>query len=548
MAITVLVALISLVVGFIILAQVKARLVHVSKEEYKSQQSLLANQIADALTTNLVSVENQLHIIATMPEVQNIDDVDRCNDKLQQLLTINQKQLGNLTRTNPDGKYVCSVNKTAIGRDAAKYGSNIRSLANADNKFVVGRMVQSPASDTLVIGLHVPVYVDGNFRGSMGGALHFDKFQDVYLASVKFGKNGYAALIDDNGDILYHPSKELRGKNLLSPDIIKYFEPQDQMHQLVDDIKAGKSGAFNYKITGTHKEGLYKTFKLPDVDRHWAVVVAIPMEDQETAVNQAGINTIFIVLVALFSVTTGLLTFVSFHIIRKNNEVQRMKDDFISITSHQLRTPATIVKQNLGLIKSGYVKDKKDVQRFINSAYESNEDQLSVIESILSVSKLEAGRLEITKERLALQDLITTLAEKLKMNITSKKHTLKLQMSSRPVHVRADPTKLTMAIENLISNAVKYTPSGGTITIRARNKGHKAVISVTDNGNGIAQEDLSKLFMRFNRLRSAITSHVPGTGLGLYLTKKIVELHGGTIKVESSQGKGSTFTIELPKE
>jgi signal transduction histidine kinase len=535
--------------GWFVLAQVKSRLVHVSKEEYKQQQTLLANQIVDTLRNNIVNVQNQLRVMATMPEVKDIDNIERCNSKLTELLEINQKQLGNLGRTDPGGRFACSVNRAIIGQDSAQYGAYIRDLINDPQHMpVMSRMTQPTGANTLATGLHVPVYEGDAFRGTLGGALYFSKFQDAYLRGIKFGNNGHVVLMDDNGDILYHPSKDQNGKNLLDPKVLAFFEPQETMRQLLKDVQVGKSGTFDYSIGGTQKVGLYKTFKLPDMNRHWAVVVTIPAEDLEHVVDKAGINTIFFVLVCLFSLTTGLLTFVSLRIIRKNSEVQRMKDDFISITSHQLRTPATIVKQNLGLIKSGFVTDKKDIDKFINSAYESNEDQLKIIESILSVSKLEAGRLEINKEPIILQDLVGTLAAKLKMNIASKRHTLRLNMPARAIDLQADPTALAMAIENLISNAVKYTSPGGKITIKVRKENDMALIIVKDTGDGISAEDIPKLFLRFNRLHSAVISHVPGTGLGLYLTKKIIELHGGTIIVESQKHRGTTFILKLPRD
>jgi signal transduction histidine kinase len=547
--ITILVALLSLIVGLVVLAQTKSRLAYASKEEYKKQQTILANQIADTLSNNIVNVQNQLRVMATMPEVKDIENVERCNSKLSELLEVNQRQLGNLGRTDPNGRFACSVNQAIIGQDSSRYGTYVQDLINDPKHMpVLSRMARPTGADTLATGLHVPVYDGDVFRGTLGGALYFSQFQDAYLRSIKFGNNGHVVLVDDNGDILYHPSKAQNGKNLLDPKILSFFEPQSTMRLLLKDVQSGKSGTFDYSVEGTQKAGLYKTFKLPDMNRHWAVVVTIPAEDLEHAVNQTGINTIFLVLVALFALTNGLLTFVSLRIISKNSEVQRMKDDFISITSHQLRTPATIVKQNLGLIKSGFVTDKKDINKFINSAYESNEDQLNIIESILSVSKLEAGRLEINKEPVVLQDLVGTLASKLKMNITSKGHKLRVNMPPKPIRLQADPTALTMAVENLVSNAVKYTPPGGHITIKVKKEDDTALVIVKDTGNGMSPEDISKLFLRFNRLHSAVTSHVPGTGLGLYLTKKIVELHSGTILVESQKHKGTTFTIKLPRD
>lgn len=547
MVITLAVALFSMAIGLSILTGVKAQLVRVSTADYKQQQELTAGQIAETLSNNFVNIENQLKLIATIPEVKNLDDVEQCNNKLDEILKINQKQVGNLARVDADGFFRCSVNRSLIGQNSTQYGSYIMELIqDSEHRPVLGRVTKPKGANTFAVGMHVPVYEGDAFKGTLGGAIYFDQFQDVYLREIKFGRSGHAVLVDDNGDILYHPSKEQNGKNLLDPKILSLFEPQEVMRSLLKDVQEGKSGTFDYMLQGTKKSGIYKTFKVPNINRHWSVVVTIPSEDLNHAVNQAGINRIFIILVLLFSLTTTLLTFIGLRNIIKNREVQRMKDDFISITSHQLRTPATIVKQSLGLIKGGFVKNKKDKDRFIDSAYESNENQLSIIENILSLSKLEAGRLEVEKEPIVLQEFINKIAATMKMSLAAKGHKLTVKMPPEIIRLKADPTKLTMALENLISNGVKYTPAKGKITIKASSTEDDVLIAVTDNGKGISEKDISQLFQRFNRLNSAVASHVPGTGLGLYMTKKIIELHGGSITVQSKEKVGSTFTVKIP--
>lgn len=546
-AITVVVFLLSLLVGVLVIARVREQLIRVATEDYKEQQTLLANQVAETLSNNLINVENQLKLMATMPEVQNIDDPERCNAKLNELLQVNQRQLGNLGRTDPNGIFVCSVNTSIIGQDSAQYGQYVHELIKDPNhRPVLGPLTKPVGANSNVTAVHVPVYQNGKFRGTIGGALYFNKFQDTYLESITFGKSGHVVVIDDNGDILYHPSPEQNGKNMLDPKVLQFFDPQATMRQLLKDIQVGKSGTFEYTLQGTEKTGLYKAFAVPGTQRHWGIVVTIPQEDIEHVINDAGINKILPVLFLLFIVTTGLLTFIGLRNIIKHMEVQQMKDDFISITSHQLRTPATIVKQNLGLIMGGFVTNKKDSDKFITSAYESNENQLSIIENILSVSKLEAGRLELQKETIIVQDLVQRTADTLRNGLAMRQQKLQVSMPRTPINIHADPTKLAMAIENLISNAVKYTAPKGKITIKVSKDNNNVFIAVKDNGKGITKEDIPQLFKRFNRLHSALISHVPGTGLGLYLTKKIVEMHGGTVTVASRIGQGSTFTITLP--
>lgn len=539
-------ALLCAVVGLIVLARTKDELVRATHENYKQQQSLIASQIADMLSNNFVNVENQLRIMATMPEVQDYTDTERCNAKLGELLQVNQKQLGNLGRVDEQGTFVCSVNAAIIGQPAGQYGDYVpRLIADPEHRTVIGRLNKPAGTDNQVIPLHVPVYRDGVFGGTLGGALYFSDFQNNFLRSVRLGNNGHAVIMDDNGDILYHPSKEQSGKNLLDPKILGMFEPQATMRNLVQQVKAGKSGSFEYRHAGTVKIGVYKTFQVPNTTRNWSVIVTIPAEDLDIVARQAGIDRIFLALLALFTIVTGLLTFVSLRNIYRDREIQRIKDDFISITSHQLRTPATIVKQNLGIIRDGFAREEER-DSFIDGAYISNENQLSIIENILNVSKLEAGRLKLHKEPVDLVTMIRKLADSMKLGIKARNHKLKLDLPKTPVRLQADSTKLCMALENLLSNAVKYTPPGGSIVITVRQEGSQAVVMVRDTGQGIASHELPQLFQRFYRLHGDETSHVPGTGLGLYLTKKIVELHGGSISAESRLKRGTTFTVHLP--
>lgn len=554
--ITLSIALLSMLIGLAVLADIKGQLFHASSEQYKTQQTQLANQIAETLTTNFINVQNQLQVMASMPEVQDFSDISACNAKLAELLSINQRQLGNLSRVNEQGIYVCSVNPNLPGQDSRQYGNYIVNLINDPNHGpVLGRLTRPAGADTHAVALHVPVYQDGQFHGTLGGALYFNKFQDGYLRNLKIGNDGHALLLDDNGDILFHQDAKQSGQNLLDPQILSRFQPQATMRELVDNVKAGRSGSFSYSVDGTPNIGLYKSFKIPDIDRHWAIIITIPTDDLEAVADQAGINRIFLVLVSLFSITTALLTFISLRNIMRDRELQRIKNDFISITSHQLRTPATIVKQNLAIVKDGYATTKAERQHFIEAAYESNENQLNIIENILNVSKLEAGRLELYKESVDLQSLVAKLADDLQLSAKARRHKLRVKLGSRPrrqnddhaIKLQVDPTKLSMAIENLLSNAIKYTPAGGTITANVSHDQDWAYIAVSDTGQGISAEETSQLFQRFNRLRGDESSHVPGTGLGLYLTKKIIEMHGGRIDVESQLGKGTTFTIRLPR-
>lgn len=232
---------------------------------------------------------------------------------------------------------------------------------------------------------------------------------------------------------------------------------------------------------------------------------------------------------------------------QKEQAVELAKDELLSLASHQLRTPATGVKQYVGMVLQGFAgKVSKDQKALLEKAYASNDRQLSIINEILHLAKIDSGRIVLAKHKANLGDLVDDIVTEQRPDIKAAGHTLKLHTPKRGLTMRVDAHTLRMAIENLLSNAIKYTPEGGTISVRLSRDETHAYIAVQDSGVGIAQSDQEKLFKQFSRLSNEMSVRVGGTGIGLYLAKHLVELHGGRIIVESAPGKGSTFTIALP--
>lgn len=230
-------------------------------------------------------------------------------------------------------------------------------------------------------------------------------------------------------------------------------------------------------------------------------------------------------------------------------EIQRtddIKSHFIAIASHQLRTPATAVKQNLGLIIEGIAEKEEDKERFIRDAYESNEYQLAIIDDILQVARIEAGTIKLMKARVDIGELVEKVINEQRPS-TKAGQTI---VYEKPIGITAqvDATKLRMCVGNLFSNAMKYTPENGTITITVTSDQSSVSIDVIDTGVGIAREDMPKLFAKFSRVDNRLSAAVGGTGLGLYLVRQLARLHGGDVKVESTPEHGSTFIIKIPKE
>lgn len=231
----------------------------------------------------------------------------------------------------------------------------------------------------------------------------------------------------------------------------------------------------------------------------------------------------------------------------KQQEVRIAKDDLLSLASHQLRTPATIVKQYLGILLQNYAGTVSVRQRqLLDIAYSSNERQLQIINQFLDVARVDSGRLKLQKQPIDLQKLVKQVVEEQRKVVAERGQKIACILPKKPLNLQADPRYLPMALENLINNASKYTPRKGKITITVRRVKAELLISVKDTGIGITKEELKVIFDKFTRAENEFTADSNGSGIGLYLTEKIILLHRGSIDVDSKLSHGSTFTIHLP--
>lgn len=231
-------------------------------------------------------------------------------------------------------------------------------------------------------------------------------------------------------------------------------------------------------------------------------------------------------------------------------ELDKMKDELVSIASHELRTPMTAIKSYLWLILNRY-RDRLDekMQLYLDRAYESSDRMINLVNDMLSVSRLDTGRMELNLASTDLNVLIESVIEELSQR--AKDLGLKLSFVTTKGQLPKaliDSDKIREVIMNLLGNAFKFTPKGGSVTvglqkIKEEIVGEMLKVSISDTGRGIAKEDLPRLFQKFGRLASdfVTTAETSGTGLGLYIAKGIVGLHNGKIWAESKIGKGSTF-------
>lgn len=229
-------------------------------------------------------------------------------------------------------------------------------------------------------------------------------------------------------------------------------------------------------------------------------------------------------------------------------ELNAMKDEFIGIASHQLRTPATGVKQYINLLLDGFADDLNDNQKmFLERANESNDRQLHIIDDLLRVARIDSDGFAIRKTKVDPALMVEEVVDILKSKLDKRRQQLVIKKPKQSISINADPDNLRMVLENLIDNASNYTANERKITISFKDgKGFTSII-IKDEGVGIDKKDYPKLFQKFSRIPNQFSVLIDGTGLGLYWAEKVVSLHNGSIDVRSEVGKGSTFTINLPK-
>ena len=264
-----------------------------------------------------------------------------------------------------------------------------------------------------------------------------------------------------------------------------------------------------------------------------------------------------VLLFGLFA--AGLIGIVTWLLLRvKANELalsaqqstNDAKDNLLSIASHQLRTPATGVKQYIGMVMQGFTGEVSPAQQaMLEKAYDSNERQLRTINDVLYLARLDSGRIVLSKAKFSVKKLVQSVVDEQADAIKSNQHTLIVDLPKSELWIHGDEHMVRMCVENLVSNAIKYTPEKGEIAVSVVSRDSQAVISVKDNGVGISEDDQKELlFRQFSRISNELSKSVSGSGIGLYLTKHLIELHDGQIQVESQSKQGSTFTILLPCE
>ncbi|MEG0782422.1 cell wall metabolism sensor histidine kinase WalK [Carnobacterium sp.] len=239
------------------------------------------------------------------------------------------------------------------------------------------------------------------------------------------------------------------------------------------------------------------------------------------------------------------------HDITEQEKIERERRDFVSNVSHELRTPLTSMRSYLEALNDGAWKDPDIAPRFLAVTQEETDRMIRMITDLLNLSRMDAGKDTFELEYVNINELFSHVLNRFDMMLQSadkpvEPFVIKRDFTKRDLWVEVDADKMIQVLDNIMNNAIKYSPSGGTITCRLMETHNNIVISIADEGLGVPKKDIPHVFDRFFRVDKARARSMGGTGLGLAISKEVVQKHGGKIWLESIENKGSTFFISLP--
>lgn len=285
-------------------------------------------------------------------------------------------------------------------------------------------------------------------------------------------------------------------------------------------------------------EKVFKTGKMQSMSNHTVIVQKngqrVSVADSAAPIKNKDGKVVAVVVV--------------FRDVSQERAVDQAKTEFVSLASHQLRTPLTAIKWNTELLLDPSSKLKKEQLETIQDIASSNERMVELVNSLLNVSRIDLGTFSIEPKDCHLEEVANSILDELKGNIRNKKLKVSTSYDKELPALKADPNLLRIILQNLLSNAVKYTPAKGKVELSISKDTRNVTVKIKDSGIGIPKAQQSKVFSKLFRADNALQEEVDGTGLGLYLVKSILEEVGGSIQFESTEGKGTTFTIKLPRK
>jgi len=549
------------------------------QEQYSKQQLLLARQAAlgiEAFADERVTI---IEILARDRSADSITNITRC------FKTIYEETSGfySIEFINASGVVVYGYpeHRAPIGYDL--YAAN-RSNAFDSARDLRKTEISSPIplfEGGLGSFIWVPVYEDEgdegeNFRGVILAIIQMSTITDRFLEPIMQDKTGYVYMIDHKGKSLYDGARsEVIGKNYIK----MLGENQSEWRDIIEKQMNGSEGTAVYHKEGDESESGSESEQIVAYapvrwrDQLWSVAISAPASEVDQLIQSVYTKQITfsgIVIALILGGSLGLIVMFSRwnktleaevesktgELIQSNKELalanerlkelDKLKSDFVSMVSHELRTPLAAMRTSAQVLEVADI-DTETKKEMLDIILRNIDRLTNLVNDLLDLSRIESGRMELKFERVSLDSVIADSIESVRQTAIEKGIALNIELPKDLAPVKADREKLTQVIINLLNNAVKFTPRGGEISIKASELNGQVEVRVSDTGIGIPPEDLNRVFDRFYQVDSTLTREAGGTGLGLAICKGIIEAHNGEIWAESEPGKGSTFIFTLEK-
>lgn len=238
------------------------------------------------------------------------------------------------------------------------------------------------------------------------------------------------------------------------------------------------------------------------------------------------------------------------HDVTEQEKTEQERREFVSNVSHELRTPLTSMRSYIEALSEGAWQDPEIAPNFLKVTLDETDRMIRMINDLLNLSRMDSGNAELQKEWVNFNELVNFVLNRFDMMVTNqtKRYTIRRDFTQRELWMEVDADRMIQVIDNIMNNAIKYSPDGGTITVSLSETHNHILLSIRDQGLGIPKADLTKIFTRFYRVDKARARQQGGTGLGLAISREVIKAHGGSIWAQSRENYGSTFFISLPYE
>lgn len=551
--------------------------------------SIISNQISTQLSrANTQSANKQLSKI-----VANYN-----NDAINQMIIVDNKQVIRAVSNVNDQARVGQRDSSNEIKDAITNGKQISQVENENGNYMIQitPLTATNGTNTNVGAIYVRASMQSVFNNIRNVSLTFltaslvaallgaivslvisraitRPIEEIRQRAIRIADGDYS------GKVKIYANDELgqlaKAFNTLSVRIEKTQEATDSERRRLDSVLSHMTDG----VIATDRHGnitIINETALSFLDKPESEIIGKPiinvlglkditMQDlmssqQELMVTINPNSPDELILHANFSLIKRVTGFVSgmvcvLHDVTEQQKNEREQQQFVSNVSHELRTPLTSLQAYVEALNDGAWKDPEIAPHFLGVIQDETQRMIRMINDLLSLSRMDRGVAKMDLEWVNINDFVSHILNRFDMMIKTdekndhhKKYTIKRELNNQDLWVEVDTDKLMQVIDNIMNNAIKYSPDGGVITVRLLKAKDHIILSISDQGLGIPRKDLNKIFDRFYRVDKARSRKQGGTGLGLAISKEIVEAHNGRIWADSSEGHGSTFYISLPFE